>query len=132
MAWSSLEPLEIPTKADVQEEIRTTDVKIQRFETINTVYGNLFKIKYSNYEYPIIFGSLSFLISAGDGGGKLYTFPTAWQIYCNGHGGHIAFWGDNNNYANIYLHEKNITYSKHGSADKYYFFVQICNRALNA
>ena len=132
MAWSSLGPLEIPTKADVQEAIQTTDVKIQRFETLNTAYGNLFKIKYSNYGYPIIFGSLRFHISAGDGEGTLYTFPTAWRIYCNGGGGYIMSWTYNDkNYANVYLNEMDITYSKHGSGEKYYFIVQICNRALN-
>ena len=82
MSWSSLGSLEIPTKADVQEVIPTTSV--QSFETLNTAYGNLFKIKYSNYGYPIIFGSLRFHISAGDGEGTLYTFPTAYRIYCNG------------------------------------------------
>ena len=132
MAWSSLEPSEIPTKADVQEAIQTTDVKIQSFVTLNSAYGSLFKIKYSNYGFPIIFGSLRFHISAGDGEGTLYTFPDAWQIYCNGGSGYIVSWTYNNkNYAHIYLHEKNITYSKHGTADKSYFIVQICNRALN-
>lgn len=132
MAWSSLGPLEIPTKADVQEVIQTTDVKIQKFETLYTTYGNLFKIKYSNYGYPIIFGSLRFHLSAGDGEGTLYTFPTAWRIYNNGGGGYIVSWTYNDkNYAHIYLNEMNITYSMHGSGDKSYFIVQICNRALN-
>lgn len=132
MAWSSLGPLEIPTKADVQEAIQTTDVKIQGFETLNTVYGTLFKIKYSNYGYPIIFGSLRFYISPGDGKGSLFTFPTNYQIYCNGGGGYIVSWTYNDkNFVHIYLNETNITYSKHGAGDKNYFVVQICNRALN-
>ena len=131
MSWSSLGPLEIPTKADVQEVIQTTDIKIQSFKTLNTAYGNLFKIKYSNYGYPIIFGSLRFHISAGDGEGTLYTFPTEYRIYCNGGGGYIVSWVYNDkNYANVYLNETNITYSKHGTGDKSYFIVQICNRAL--
>ena len=131
MSWSSLGLLEIPTKADVQEVIPTTS--IQSFETLNTAYGNLFKIKYSNFGYPIIFGSLRFHISAGDGEGTLYTFPAPYQIYCNGSGnGYIVSWTYNNkNYAHVYLNEKNITYSKHGTGDKGSYIVQICNRALN-
>ena len=132
MAWSSLASNEIPTKADVQEAISTTDVKIQSFNTLNTSYGNLFRIKYSNFGYPIIFGSLKFHISAGDGEGTLYTFPTDYQIYCCGGYGYIGSWTYNDkNYAHVYLSETKITYSKHGTADKYYFIVQICNRALN-
>lgn len=130
MAWSSLGSLEIPTKADVQEVI--PPISIQSFETLNTPYGNLFKIQYSNFVYPIIFGSLRFHISAGDGEGTLYIFPTAYRIYCNGGGGYIVPWVYNDkNYANVYLNEMNITYSKHGTADKGYFIVQICNRALS-
>lgn len=130
MSWSSLGSLEIPTKADVLEVIPTTSV--QSFETLNTPYGNLFKIKYSNYGYPIIFGSLRFHIPAGNGEGTLYTFPAAYRIYCNGGGGYIVPWLYNTkNYANIFLNEMNITYSTHGSGDKGYFIVQICNRALN-
>ena len=130
MSWSSLGSLEIPTKADVQEVI--PPISVQSFETYNTPYGNLFKIKYSNFGYPIIFGSLKFHISAGDGEGTLYTFPTAYRIYCNGGGsGYIVSWTYNDkNYANVYLNEMNITYSKHGTGDKGYFIVQICNRAL--
>ena len=129
MSWSSLGSLEIPTKADVQEVIPTTSV--QSFETLNTAYGNLFKIKYSNYRYPIIFGSLRFHISAGDGEGTLYTFPTAYRIYCNGGGGYIVSQTYNDkNYAHVFLNETNITYSKHGSGDKGYYIIQICNRAL--
>ena len=130
MAWSSLGSLEIPTKADVLEVIPTTSV--QSFGTLNTPYGNLFKVKYSSYGYPIIFGSLRFHISAGDGEGTLYTFPIGYRIYCNGGGGYIVSWTYNNkNYASIYLNEMNITYSMHGNEDKGYFMVQICNRALN-
>ena len=133
MAWSSLSSSEIPTKADVQEVIPKTSV--QSFETISTLYGSLFKIKYSNYAYPIIFGSLRFHITYGDGDGTLYTFPSSYRIYCNngtgGSGGFIVSWTYNDkNYAHIYLNESNITYSKHGSADKGFFIVQICNRAL--
>ena len=114
MSWSSLGSLEIPTKADVQEVIPTTSV--QSFETYNTAYGTLFKVKYSNYGYPIIFGSLRFHISAGDRDGTLYTFPTAYRIYCNGGGGYIVSQTYNDkNYAHIYLNESNITYSTHGS-----------------
>lgn len=132
MAWANLASNEIPTKAEVQEAIQTTDVKIQKFETFNTAYGNLFKIKYSNFGYPIIFGSLRFHISAGDGEGTLYTFPTAYQIYCSGGYGYVNSWTYNDkNYAHVYLSETRITYSKHGTGDKYYFIVQICNRALN-
>ena len=130
MAWNSLGSLEIPTKADVQEVIPTTSV--QNFEAFNTPYGNLFKIKYSNYGYPIIVGSLRFHVSSGDGEGTLYTFPTAYRIYCNSGKGCIVSWTYNDkNYAHIYLNETTITYSKHGSGDKGYFIVQICNRALN-
>lgn len=130
MSWSSLSSSEIPTKADVQEVI--SPISIRSFETLNTLYGNLFKIQYSNFAYPIIFGSLRFHISAGDGDGTLYTFPSAYRIYCNGGGGFIVPWVYNDkNYANVYLNETNITYSKHGTADKGYFIVQICNRALN-
>lgn len=130
MAWSSLASNEIPTKADVQEVI--PPVGIRSFETLNTAYGNLFKIQYSNFAYPIIFGSLRFHISAGDGEGTLYTFPTAYQIYCNGGYGYINSWVYNDkNFANVYLTETKITYSKHGTGDKGYFIVQICNRALN-
>ena len=130
MAWSSLGSLEIPTKADVQEVIPTTS--IQSFETLNTAYGNLFKIKYSNFGFPIIFGSLTFHISSGDGEGTLYNFPIAYQIYCNGSRGFIVSQTyNNNNYTHVFLSEKNITYSKHGSGDKGNYIVQICNRALN-
>ena len=129
MSWSSLWSLEIPTKADVQEVIPTTIV--QSFEILNSIYGNLFKIKYSNYGYPIIFGSLRFHVSAGDGEGTLFTFPSGYRIYCNGGGGYIVSQTYNDkNYAHIYLNESNITYSKHGSGDKGYYIVQICNRAL--
>lgn len=131
MSWSSLGSLEIPTKAEVQEVIPTTS--IQSFETYYTAYGNLFKIKYSNYDYPIIFGSLRFHISAGDGEGTLYTFPVACRIYCNGGGGYIVSQTYNDkNYAHVYLNERNITYSKHGTGDKGYYIIQICNRALTS
>lgn len=130
MAWADLASNEIPTKADVQEVIPT--IGIRNLETLNTPYGNLFKIQYSNFAYPIIFGSLRIHISAGDGEGIFYTFPTAYQIYCNGGGGFIVSNTYNDkNYAHIFLNERNISYQKHGSGDKGDYIIQINNRALN-